>query len=38
MSVLLWLLMVTFVKILIDEKEKFSLTSVIVGTLTFVMA
>jgi len=38
MSVLLWLLMVTFVKILIDEKEKFSLTSVIVGTLTFVVA
>jgi len=38
MSVLLWLLMVTFVKILIDEKEKFSLTSVIVGTLVFVVA
>ena len=38
MSVLLWLLMATFVKILIDEKEKFSLTSVIVGTLVFVVA
>lgn len=38
MSVLLWLLMVTFVKILIDEKEKFSLASVIIGTLVFVVA
>jgi hypothetical protein len=37
-SVLLWLLVVTFVQILIDEKEKFSLTSVIVGTLVFVVA
>ena len=37
-SVLLWLLVVTFVQILIDEKENFSLTSVIVGTLAFVVA
>ena len=37
-SVLLWLLVVTFVQILIDEKENFSLTSVIVGTLVFVVA
>ena len=37
-SVLLWLIVVTFVQILIDEKENFSLTSVIVGTLVFVVA
>ena len=35
--VLLWFLVVTFVQILIDEKENFSLTSVIVGTLAFVV-
>ncbi|OUT10978.1 hypothetical protein B9N62_08295 [Campylobacter concisus] len=37
-SVLLWLLVVTFVQILIDEKENFSLTSVIIGTFVFVVA
>lgn len=37
-SVLLWLLVVIFVQILIDERENFSLTSVIFGTLVFVVA
>lgn len=35
--ILLWILVVTLVQIFVDEKQIFSLTSVIIGTFVFVL-